>query len=150
MAHGLIPLRICELMIESQNRAGRKPFRQRDSLMPEQIQSMTVAELAQRVGAIVVGDGTAQVTSAHTLEEAEPGQISFVSNPKYEKLLATTRATAVITGPDSRSDRVTLLRHRDPYYAFMQAVVLLHGYRQHPHSGIHDGAHVDPSALIGT
>ena len=34
----------------------------------------------------------------------------------------------------------------DPYYAFSQAVVKLHGYRRHPHDGIHPAAHVDPTA----
>ncbi|MDP9175759.1 MAG: UDP-3-O-(3-hydroxymyristoyl)glucosamine N-acyltransferase [Planctomycetota bacterium] len=110
---------------------------------------MSLSDLAAKIGAAVLGDGTLQVSSAHTLEDAIPGQISFLANPKYEKLLATTRASAVITGSDTRSDKVTLLRHRDPYYAFMQAVVLLHGHRRHPHVGIDPKAHVDPTASIG-
>lgn len=117
--------------------------------MSDQPPSITISQLAGHIGAAVLGDGSALISSANTLEEAGPGQISFVANAKYEKLLATTRASAVITGPDVRSDRVTLLRHRDPYYAFMQAVVFLHGHRKHPHAGIHSKAHVDASASIG-
>lgn len=111
--------------------------------------TITVSDLAAKINAVVVGDGAAVISSAHTLEEAEPGQVSFLSNPKYEKLLATTRATAVIAGLSARSDRVTLLRTNDPYHAFMQAVVLLHGHRKHPHHGIHPAAHIDPTATIG-
>ncbi|MGD1276961.1 MAG: UDP-3-O-(3-hydroxymyristoyl)glucosamine N-acyltransferase [Tepidisphaeraceae bacterium] len=111
--------------------------------------SWTVAQLAEKIGAAVVGDGSAQVSSLNTLEEAEPGQLSFVANPKYEKLLASTRASAVIAGSDVRCDRVTLLRTADPYYAFMQAMVLLHGHRQHPHQGIHPQAYVDSTATVG-
>jgi len=44
---------------------------------------------------------------------------------------------------------VTLLKTSDPYYAFTQAVILLHGHRRHPHAGIHPAAHVDASASIG-
>jgi UDP-3-O-[3-hydroxymyristoyl] glucosamine N-acyltransferase len=109
---------------------------------------MTVAQLAKQIGAVVVGDGGVEISSAATLEAAAPGQISFLSNPRYEKLLASTRASAVIVGNSVRS-RVTLLRTADPYYAFMQAVVILHGHRRHPHRGIHRRAHIERSAKVG-
>src|SRR5579872_2088486 len=109
----------------------------------------TVSELAEKIGAIVVGDGTAKVSSLASLEEAEAGQASFLSNPKYEKLLGSTRATAVIASKSTRSDRVTILRCDDPYFAFMQAMVLLHGHRKHPHAGVHPKADVDSSAKLG-
>jgi UDP-3-O-[3-hydroxymyristoyl] glucosamine N-acyltransferase len=110
---------------------------------------MTLNELAEKIGAAVVGDGAAVVSSLNTLEEAEPGQVSFLSNPKYEKLLATTGATAVIVPNSTRCDRLTLLRAADPYCAFMQAMVSLHGHRRHPFVGVHPSAHVDPTAKIG-
>jgi UDP-3-O-[3-hydroxymyristoyl] glucosamine N-acyltransferase len=110
---------------------------------------MTVSELAEKIGATVIGDGSAQVQSANTLEDAGPGQISFLANPKYEKLLNSTRASAVIAGEHVRNDRVTLLRTPDPYFAFMQAVEILHGHRKHPFAGVHPAAHVDPTATIG-
>ena len=48
------------------------------------------------------------------------------------------------------SDRgLALLKARDPYYAFMRAVVALHGHRAHPHAGVHPRAHVDPTATVG-
>jgi len=115
----------------------------------KQKSSLTVAQLAEQIGAVVAGDGTEKITSAATLEAAGPGQISFLSNSKYEKLLASTRAAAVIVGNSVRSNQVTLLRTADPYYAFMQAVVILHGHRKHPHRGIHADAHIDRSAKIG-
>jgi UDP-3-O-[3-hydroxymyristoyl] glucosamine N-acyltransferase len=114
------------------------------------VMSVTISELAEKIGAVVSGDGSTVISSAQTLEEAGPGQVSFLSNPKYTKLLATTKASAVIAPRDARSDRVTLLHTADPYYAFMQAVVLLYGYRQHPHRGIHPGATVDSTAKVGT
>jgi UDP-3-O-[3-hydroxymyristoyl] glucosamine N-acyltransferase len=111
--------------------------------------TITVSQLAEKIGAAVVGDGGAAVSSIGALQEAQPGQVSFLSNPKYEKLLETTQATAVIASRTTRSNRVTILRCDDPYYAFMQAMVLLHGHRKHPHSGVHPQAHIDPSAKIG-
>jgi UDP-3-O-[3-hydroxymyristoyl] glucosamine N-acyltransferase len=42
-----------------------------------------------------------------------------------------------------------LLKTADPYFAFMKAVMKLHGHRKHPHSGVHGDAHVDTTATIG-
>jgi UDP-3-O-[3-hydroxymyristoyl] glucosamine N-acyltransferase len=111
--------------------------------------TITVSELAEKIGAVVVGDGGDRVSSVASLEEAGAGQVSFLSNPKYEKQLLTTRATAVIASKTTRSSRVTLLRCDDPYFALMNTMVLLYGHRVHPHTGVHPQAHVDPTARIG-
>jgi UDP-3-O-[3-hydroxymyristoyl] glucosamine N-acyltransferase len=118
---------------------------------------LPLGELAAAIGAELVspGDGSVIIHSAATLEDAGPGQVSFLSNPKYAGQLETTRAAAVVLAPSTRSPEnpgnpgLALLKARDPYYAFMQAVVKLYGYRKHPHQGIHPSAHVDPTATIG-
>ena len=110
---------------------------------------MTAKELAQAIGAEVSGDGSLLIQSVATLDDAGPGQISFLSNPRYAKQLETTAAPAVIVAPSVSSNRVTLLKAKDPYYAFAQAVVILHGHRKHPHAGIHARAYVEPSAKVG-
>lgn len=111
---------------------------------------MTLKELAAAIGAELVGGGPGTVVSAvNTLEDAAPGQVSFLSNTKYVPLLETTRASAVIVARGVRSDRIPLLRTVDPYFAFREAVVNLHGFRRHPHEGVHPAAHVDPTATVG-
>ncbi len=110
---------------------------------------MRLSELARRIEAVVVGDGELEVTSCATLEEAGAGQVSFLANPKYMKQVETTKATAVVVGHKVESGHVALLKARDPYYAFTQALVILHGHRKHPHAGIHPRAHVDPTAAVG-
>src|SRR4051812_16940185 len=107
---------------------------------------MTVTELAKAIGAEVGGggDGSASILSVATLEEAQPGQVSFLSNVKYAAQVQTTRASAVIVAPSVRDVKNTaLLKTADPYYGFMRAVELLHGHRKHPHAGVHPAAHVD-------
>lgn len=111
---------------------------------------MRANELADRIGAEVVGDGSIDLASAATLEDAQPGQVSFLSNRKYEHKLETTGASAVIVASSISSDRLTLLKTNDPYYAFCQAVVTLHGHRRHPHDGAHPQAHLHPTAQIGS
>jgi UDP-3-O-[3-hydroxymyristoyl] glucosamine N-acyltransferase len=110
---------------------------------------MRLSELAAQIEAELVGDGDVEIHSIVPLEEAGPGQVSFLSNTKYGREFAETRASAVIVGKDVKSDRVALLRCEDSYYAFARAMVLLHGQRRHPHAGVHGGAQVDRSAVIG-
>ena len=110
---------------------------------------MRLDELAKKIEAQLVGDGSIEVTSAATLEEARPGQVAFQANRKYADQVKTTRASAIIVAPSVESSRVALLRSADPYYAFCKAVVALHGHRKHPHHGVHAKAHVEPTAEIG-
>lgn len=79
------------------------------------------------------GDAASHVRAVNTLEDAQAGEISFLSNPKYEKLLQTTRASAVVLKPDvAAPDRLALVRTPDPYAAITALMVALHGYRKHP------------------
>jgi len=111
--------------------------------------AVLLKELAVKIGAELVGDGNLSIHSVNTLEEAKAGQISFLANPKYVKQLETTNASAVIVSPGVKHERLPLLKSKEPYYAFTQAVVALHGYRKHPLRGISPAAHVDPTASIG-
>jgi UDP-3-O-[3-hydroxymyristoyl] glucosamine N-acyltransferase len=110
---------------------------------------MKLSELANAIAAELAGDPDVEISSVATLEDAQPGQLSFLANPKYAGQMETTRASAVVVSPRVKSDRVALLKAKDPYYAFAQAIVALHGHRQHPHSGVHPKAHVEPSATVG-
>lgn len=117
--------------------------------------SLTLADLAdflaeQGMSCEIDGDSTVRVTSVATLEEATESQISFLSNPKYESQLATTRASAVLVKPEVKSDRkLNLLRTADPYAAITAAIVRIHGYRKHPQWGRSEQAYVAPSATVG-
>ena len=61
----------------------------------------TLGELAVRFGLELRGDPTLEVNSVATLQDARPGTLSFLANPKYRKFLASTGATAVVV--DARS-----------------------------------------------
>lgn len=108
----------------------------------------TLAQLAQHVGGKVKGNADIEISSVATLENATGAEISFLSNPKYTNALQTTKAGAVIIGKDTDAP-VPLLICEDPYYAFSQIVVLLHGYRQHKNVGISPKANIAKTAKIG-
>jgi len=123
-------------------------------------QSLTVADLADLVGATIQGDPSRLIKGCSTLTAATPDELSFLSNPKYSGQLASTNAGCVILAPDvaARLQRpaslppLTILIAKDPYFAYQQISVKLHGYRSHPTiegGGISPLASIHPSATIG-
>jgi len=115
-------------------------------------------ELAQKIGATLHGDGSAQVSSCAPIESAQVGQVSFLANRKYAAHLATTNATAVIVASGATVKAgVAILEAVDPYFAFRQAMVALHGFRNHPapigaaqnNNFISERAAIHPTARIG-
>ena len=113
------------------------------------MQHKTLGELAEYVDGRVCGDPNVIIKSASTLGRAGEGDISFLTNRKYDKQLRTTKASAVIVGKEVPSASVPLLIADDPYYAFMQIMVLLHGHRKHKKVGISPRASISDSAKIG-
>ncbi|HEY3243304.1 MAG TPA: UDP-3-O-(3-hydroxymyristoyl)glucosamine N-acyltransferase [Phycisphaerae bacterium] len=98
----------------------------------------------------VHGNREVWLRGVNTLEGAAEGELSFLSNPRYERLLAVTRASAVIVNCKvTVPDGLTVLRCQDPYAALANCVVKIHGYRQHPHWGVSPQACVHPTARIG-
>lgn len=104
--------------------------------------------LARELGARVEGDCDAEITGIAPLDEAGPGEISFLAHPKYRRMLATTRAAAVIVGEGDDVQASVLLKVADPYLAFVKAAALFDA-RPRPAPGIHPTAVVDGSAAIG-
>jgi UDP-3-O-[3-hydroxymyristoyl] glucosamine N-acyltransferase len=113
------------------------------------MQERTLGELADYAGGRVVGDPNVVIRSASTLGRAKEGDISFLVNRKYQKQLRSTKASAVIVGKDTTEALVPLLVAEDPYYAFMQIMVLLHGHRKHKKVGISPRASISDSAKVG-
>jgi UDP-3-O-[3-hydroxymyristoyl] glucosamine N-acyltransferase len=116
----------------------------------------TLAQLAQRIGATLEGDGSAEVVGCAPIEHAGPEHVTFVANTKYARFLKTTRAGAVIVGPDlDCPPGPACLVVDDPYFGFRNAMVALHGFRLAPDpigeapGGVSTLALVHPEATVG-
>lgn len=97
-------------------------------------------------------DGNRDLTikSVNTLEDAEQGEISFLSNSRYKDKLMQTKASAVIVPKEEISPPgVSVIRCKDPYGAITIAIIHIHGYRRHPQWGVDAGAKIDKTAQIG-
>ena len=108
---------------------------------------MILRELAARLGCGLRGDGDVDVSRVAGIEDAGPGDVTFVANPRYAPLLASTQASAVIVAPELQTPLPSLLSP-NPYLAFARAVALLHPQAA-PAPGVHATAQVDPSAALG-
>jgi UDP-3-O-[3-hydroxymyristoyl] glucosamine N-acyltransferase len=104
-------------------------------------------ELADRLGCTLRGDGNVDVRRVRGIDDAGPGDLTFVSNPRYVPRLAGTRASAVIVSPDLETALPSVLA-ANPYLAMARAVALLHPPPAPP-AGVHPTAVVDPTAELG-
>jgi len=108
---------------------------------------LTLRELADLLGCRLEGDGQLTITRVAALEAAEPGDVTFFSNPRYASQLAATRASAVIAADDVPVPGAAL-RTKDPYVAFARALALLHP-QPPPPPGVHPTAVVEASSVLG-
>ncbi len=104
-------------------------------------------ELAARVGAAVVGDGTRRIEGVRTVEEAEAGHLSFYHNRRYLGAAKASRAGALLVADASPFPGRDLLVCRDPYAALGKILEIFHP-GERPPAGIHPSAVVAPSARI--
>ncbi len=114
----------------------------------------TAAQLANMLQGTIDGDANAQVNSIGKIESAQPNELCFLSNPKYENYLYTSKAGIVLVNNNLQLKQpvsATLIRVVDAYKAF---ALLLQQYQtiveqQFKKTGIATSAHIEDSATIG-
>jgi UDP-3-O-[3-hydroxymyristoyl] glucosamine N-acyltransferase len=115
---------------------------------------VTLGELARRLECPIEGDAAIEIRRVAKIEEAGPGDLTFLANPKYASKLASTRASAVIMNGEAMPAPCAVIRSKSPYLTFARAAQVLAPVMKLP-SGIHQlasvagDAKVDPSAAIG-
>ncbi|RYY34563.1 MAG: UDP-3-O-(3-hydroxymyristoyl)glucosamine N-acyltransferase [Sphingobacteriaceae bacterium] len=111
----------------------------------------TAQQISALLNGTVEGDAMAAVDKLAKIEEAGPGALSFLANPKYEQFLYTTNASAVIVNNDlvlTAPVKATLIRVENAYSAFS---ILLEQYNtlKLNKSGIEEPSFIHPTATIG-
>ena len=110
--------------------------------------ALTLGEIASRLGGRVVGDAATLIRQVGSLENGGAGEISFLPNPKFKALLASTRASAVIVGADG--EHLTELPRivcEAPYVYFARVSQLFNPLTTQ--EGIHPSAVIAPGARLG-
>lgn len=112
----------------------------------------SVAQIAQMIGGKIEGSSEVSVASFGKIEEAGPGQLAFLANPKYEDYLYKTKASIIIVN-DSLQLKLpvtaTLVRVPDAYSAFAILLDQFQKLQAHQLTGIQQPVYIDATAKLG-
>jgi UDP-3-O-[3-hydroxymyristoyl] glucosamine N-acyltransferase len=111
----------------------------------------TVRSLAEHVGGAVVGRGAdIMITGIGDLRSAQPDQVSFLANAKYENLARESKAGAVLVSlKDSEKFSFTRIIVESPSHAFGKIAQIFAPPPVRHEPGIHPTAVVASSAVVG-
>src|SRR5579863_4408700 len=110
---------------------------------------MKLADIASALEARIENAApTTEITGVSGIEEAESGQLTFVSNPKYNAAAKTTKAAVVIVPENFPAIPTGMLRSKNPYLAWAKAIELFYQPPKYA-PGVHPTAVVHKSAKLG-
>ena len=118
--------------------------------MPE----MRLAALAGELGLEVDDGADVRIIGVASVDDAGPGELTYVRSEAFAAQLAESGASAVIASPGLDVGTLPVIRSKDPSRDFYRATALLMP-RSRPAAGIHasavvdETAEIDPSASIG-
>jgi UDP-3-O-[3-hydroxymyristoyl] glucosamine N-acyltransferase len=106
---------------------------------------LTAAEIARAIQGRVEGDAAVIITGLAPIDQARPGDLTFVAQPRYLSYIGQTPAAAVLVDAScsiTPANGVVLIRVANPYFAFLQ---IAQNFFQPPASftGVH------PTAIVG-
>jgi len=122
---------------------------------------MNLAQIVSALNArLENGEPNTEISGVAGIEEARPGQLTFVANVKYAAAARKTKASAVIVAEDFPAIDAAMVRSTNPYLAFARAIALFHEPVKyapeihptaviHPSARIGEGAHIGPYVVIG-
>jgi UDP-3-O-[3-hydroxymyristoyl] glucosamine N-acyltransferase len=116
---------------------------------------MKLSEIARILHCRMTGDEDVDIFRVSGIDEAGPGDITFVANRKYISHIKGTRASAIILGEDAPPASIPSLRTDDPYLAFARAleiffVPVLPDAGVHPTAIIAEGVKIPEDVSIGS
>jgi len=110
-------------------------------------------QIATHLNGRIEGNPDAKVNSVAKIEEAVQGQLSFISNPKYQEYLYTTKADILIINEDlpvNQPVSATLIRVKDAYGGFASLLQLYNEMRSRSAKrGVEQPAYVSATAVLG-
>ena len=109
---------------------------------------MRLGEIAEKLGCRLEGEGNVEITGVAGIEEARPGQLTFLDNRKYYPLVKTTQASAILIAPDGPAVTIAALRTANPYLDFARALELFHKPPRYA-PNVHSTAVISSTAKVG-
>jgi UDP-3-O-[3-hydroxymyristoyl] glucosamine N-acyltransferase len=109
---------------------------------------MKLRDLAGALGCELIGDGDIEIQGVAGMEQASPGELTFLANPKYAPKVKQTRASAILMSAAVQDFPIASLISTNPYLDFARALALFY-QEPRPRAGIHPLAFVADTARIG-
>ena len=112
----------------------------------------TAAQIALIVNGKTEGDASVAVSTFGKIEDAQSGELAFLSNPKYEEHLYSTKASIVLVNEDlelKETVAATLIRVPDAYSAFATLLTKYQEIATQQLSGIQQPSYIAASAKLG-
>ncbi len=112
----------------------------------------TINQIAGMLRGTVQGEGLEKINMLGKIQDAKKGQITFLSNPKYEQFIYTTQASAVIVKKDFQARKelsTTLILVDDPYSSFTVLLEEYHKAISYQKVGVEEPSFISQNATIG-
>ena len=112
----------------------------------------TATQISSLINGEIEGDPDITVSSFGKLEGAEPGQLAFLANPKYEEFLYSTRASVIIINSAQQLEKnvdATLIRVPDAYSAFATILSAYQNMATANLTGIQQPTYIATTATLG-
>ncbi len=112
----------------------------------------TIAQIAGMLEGEIVGDDSLKINTLKKIQDGVPGSLSFISNPKYESFIYSSKATAVIVGKDFEPKQdltMTLIKVEDPYLSFTLLLEEYHKFIIFQKKGIEEPSFLGENTSIG-
>src|SRR5579872_1074756 len=117
--------------------------------------TLTLGELAEKTQATVQGDAATTISGVGAITHAKQGEITFLDNKKFRRLLRTCNASAVIIGVQEAQDcPLPALICSDPKLVYAQVAQLLYPFPKrapmhHPSAVIGENTNIHSDVIIG-
>ncbi|MFP4023862.1 MAG: UDP-3-O-(3-hydroxymyristoyl)glucosamine N-acyltransferase [Thiohalospira sp.] len=111
----------------------------------------TAKTIADFLQGEIIGNPDVTVNNVAKIEEAQPGTLAFLANPKYNKYLYITNASIVLINKDfviENNVKATLIKVENAYESFARLLTLAEQARPEK-NGVSSLAFIDESAQVG-
>ncbi|MEM6522765.1 MAG: UDP-3-O-(3-hydroxymyristoyl)glucosamine N-acyltransferase [Bacteroidota bacterium] len=112
----------------------------------------TASQIASLLNGEIKGDGDVAINMLGKIQEATTGQISFLSNPKYEGFVYETQASAVIVNKDfvpKKEVKPTLIFVEDAYSSFTVLLEEYYKFISYQKTGIEEPSFIGKDSELG-
>jgi UDP-3-O-[3-hydroxymyristoyl] glucosamine N-acyltransferase len=108
---------------------------------------MKIKDIARILNGGVIGDGEVVIERLYPIDEAGPGDLTFVANPQYVRQLETTRAGAILARQGTECPGKNLIIVDDPYVALGKLLAIFYPPEK-PAPGSSDRAFLEEGAVV--